>query len=214
MKKLIGLLMLLLTLAILAGCTSTPKVKKMYGEVQVLEHKGSRFGLAQPEWVSIVLDSPNQKTLTKALGIDKHIWVVTRTGPNLDFLQQWTDQIDARSEIAASIKQGISDYVGAKMEGEPEDSVEKTIARYSGRAAMITLTGLNKETEYWTKTRSQLEKNAEPIIEYNYMVIYSLDEKLYQDQIKMVLDDFSNFNNEENTKQLFEYFDTEIKFED
>ena len=46
------------------------------------------------------------------------------------------------------------------------------------------------------------------------MVIYSLDEKLYQDQIKMVLDDFSNFNNEENTKQLFEYFDTEIKFED
>lgn len=214
MKKLIGLLMLLLTLAILAGCTSTPKVKKMYGEVQVLEHKGSRFGLAQPEWVSIVLDSPNQKTLTKALGIDKHIWVVTRTGPNLDFLQQWTDQIDARSEIAASIKQGISDYVGAKMEGEPEDSVEKTIARYSERAAMITLTGLNKETEYWTKTRSQLEKKAEPIIEYNYMVIYSLDEKLYQDQIKMVLDDFSNFNNEENTKQLFEYFDTEIKFED
>ena len=214
MKKLIGLLMLLLTLAILLGCTSTPKVKKMYGEVQVLEHKGSRFGLAQPEWVSIVLDSPNQKTLTKALGIDKHIWVVTRTGSNLDFLQQWTDQIDARSEIAASIKQGISDYVGAKMEGEPEDSVEKTIARYSERAAMITLTGLNKETEYWTKTRSQLEKNAEPIIEYNYMVIYSLDEKLYQDQIRMVLDDFSNFNNEENTKQLFEYFDTEIKFED
>lgn len=214
MKKLIGLLMLLLTLAILAGCTSTPKVKKMYGEVQVLEHKGSRFGLAQPEWVSIVLDSPNQKTLSKALGIDKHIWVISKTGSNLDFLQQFTDQIDARSEIAASIKQGISDYVGAKMEGESEDSVEKTIARYSERAAMITLTGLNKETEYWTKTRSQLEKNAEPIIEYNYMVIYSLDEKLYQDQIKMVLDDFSNFNNEENTKQLFEYFDTEIKFED
>ena len=214
MKKLIGLFMVLVTLAILAGCTSTPKVKKMYGEVQVLEHKGSRFGLAQPEWVSIVLDSPNQKTLTKALGIDKHIWVISRTGSNLDFLQQFTDQIDARSEIAASIKQGISDYVRANLDGESEDSVEKTIGRYSKRAAMITLTGLNKETEYWTKTRTQLEKNAEPIIEYNYMVIYSLDEKLYQDQIKMVLDDFSNFNNEENTKQLFEYFDTEIKFED
>ncbi len=214
MKKLIGLFMVLVTLAILAGCTSTPKVKKMYGEVQVLEHKGSRFGLAQPEWVSIVLDSPNQKTLSKALGIDKHIWVISRTGSNLEFLQQFTDQIDARSEIAASIKQGISDYVRANLDGESEDSVEKTIGRYSKRAAMITLTGLNKETEYWTKTRTQLEKNAEPIIEYNYMVIYSLDEKLYQDQIKMVLDDFSNFNNEENTKQLFEYFDTEIKFED
>ena len=214
MKKLIGLFMVLVTLAILAGCTSTPKVKKVYGSVEFLEHKGSRFGLAQPEWVSIVLDSPNQKTLSKALGIDKHIWVISRTGSNLEFLQQFTDQIDARSEIAASIKQGISDYVRANLDGESEDSVEKTIGRYSKRAAMITLTGLNKETEYWTKTRSQLEKNAEPIIEYNYMVIYSLDEKLYQDQIKMVLDDFSNFNNEENTKQLFEYFDTEIKFED
>ena len=31
MKKLIGLFMVLVTLAILPGCTSTPKVKKMYG---------------------------------------------------------------------------------------------------------------------------------------------------------------------------------------
>ena len=49
-----------MVLVILVGCTSTPKVKKVYGQVEILEHKGSRFGLAQPEWVSIVLDKSVQ----------------------------------------------------------------------------------------------------------------------------------------------------------
>lgn len=49
-----------MVLVILVGCTSTPKVKKVYGQVEILEHKGSRFGLAQPEQVSIVLDKSVQ----------------------------------------------------------------------------------------------------------------------------------------------------------
>lgn len=211
MKKILILFITIFTLFVIGGCASTPKIKDVSGTVEILEHKGTRWGVAQPEWVGTVLSTSNQKTLSKALGIDKHIWVLTSSGENLDFLQNWVDQIDARAEIASSIKQGISDYVNAQLQGNSDEEVNKELERYSKRATMINLAGLNKETEWWTKTRIRLDKNSDYITTYNYMVVYSLDEKLYQKQIKQVLEDLNNFDNEENTKKMFEYFDDVIK---
>jgi hypothetical protein len=122
----------------LSSCASAPKVKDVSGPTEIIEHKGTAFGVAQPEWVGTVLGTPNQKTLSKALGIDKHIWVVSKTGENLDFVKTWADQVDARAEIGASIKQGISDFVGARADGDKSD-VEETVERYSARASAVTV---------------------------------------------------------------------------
>ncbi len=211
MKKFLGIIVGIFALLVIVGCASTPKIKDVSGTVEILEHKGTRWGVAQPEWVSVVLTTPNQKTLSKELGIDKHIWVLTSSGENLDFLQNWVDQIDARAEIASSIKQGISDYVSAQLQGNSDEDVNKALERYSKRGTMISLAGLNKETEWWTKTRTRLDKKSDYITTYNYMVVYSLDEKLYQKQIKQVFEDLNNFDNEENTKKMFEYFDDVVK---
>ena len=167
----------------LGSCASAPKTKEISGTTEILEHKGTVFGVAQPEWVGTVLATPDQKTLSKALGINKHIWVVTKSGESLDFVKTWADQVDARAEIGASIKQGISDFVGAKMEGEAS-GVEETIERYSARASTIKISGLNKETDWWVRGYTQLDKKEGNEPKYTYMVIYSIDEDLYQKQIK------------------------------
>ncbi len=165
------------------GCTSTPKVKEISGTTEIIEHKGTAFGIPQPEWVTEVLGTPNQKTLSKALGIDRHIWVVSKSGKNLDFIKTWADQVDARAEIGASIKQGISDFVGAAAEGDDSD-IEETIRRYSARASAVMVTGLNKETDWWVLGRTQLQKKNETESKYTYLVVYSMDEELYQKQLK------------------------------
>ncbi len=185
----------------LSGCKSTPKVKDVSETPERLEHKGTSWGVEMPEWVTTVLSTPNQKTLAKALGIDKHIWVVTKSGKNLDFLQTWVDQVDARAEIAASIKQGVADFVGAREIGEDSEIVEKDIERYSSRAEMVKLSGLNKETDWWTKTRKRLDKKSDYTEQYDYMVIYSIDEKLYENQIKEAYKDFDD----EIIQELVEY---------
>lgn len=186
----------------ISGCKSTPKIKNISGDTEELEHKGTHFGVAKPEWVNTVLSTPNQKTLSKELGIDKHIWVVSKSGKDLDFLQTWVDQVDARAEIAASIKQGVADFVGAKEIGEDGEIVDKDIERYSARAEMIMLSGLNKETDWWSKTRTRLDKKSDYIEQYNYMVIYSLDEKLYENQIKEA---YKDLYDEKLTQELVEY---------
>ena len=184
MKKISCFFVICLVGAIsLTSCASAPKVKDISGPTEIIEHKGTAFGVAQPEWVGTVLATPNQKTLSKALGIDKHIWVVSKSGENLDFIKTWADQVDARAEIGASIKQGISDFVGAHADGDDSD-IEETVKRYSARASTVMVSGLNKETDWWVLCRTRLQKKNEVESKYTYLVVYSMDEDLYQKQIK------------------------------
>ena len=184
MKKINSFFVICLVGAIsLTSCASAPKVKDVSGPTEIIEHKGTAFGVAQPEWVGTVLATPNQKTLSKALGIDKHIWVISKSGENLDFIKTWADQVDARAEIGASIKQGISDFVGAHADGDDSD-IEETVKRYSARASTVMVSGLNKETDWWVLGRTRLQKKNEVESKYTYLVVYSMDEDLYQKQIK------------------------------
>lgn len=184
MKKILGLFAVCLFLSFaVVGCTSSPKMNEISGPTEIIEHKGTAFGVAQPEWVASILATPNQKTLSKALGVDKHIWVVSKSGENLDFIKTWADQVDARAEIGSSIKQGISDFVGAKVQGDKSD-VEETVERYSARASAIKVSGLNKETDWWVLGRTTLQKKNDAEPKYTYLVVYSIDEDLYAKQIK------------------------------
>lgn len=189
MKKISCFFVICLVGAIsLTSCASAPKVKDISGPTEIIEHKGTAFGVAQPEWVGTVLATPNQKTLSKALGIDKHIWVVSKSGENLDFIKTWADQVDARAEIGASIKQGISDFVGAHADGDDSD-IEETVKRYSARASTVMVSGLNKETDWWVLGRTRHQKKNEVESKYTYLVVYSMDEDLYQKQIKNAFKD-------------------------
>ena len=175
----------------LAACLSTfelsakgrTKAKEVSGPTEIIEHKGTAFGVAQPDWVGVVLGTPNQKTLSKALGINKHIWVVSKSGPNLDFVKTWADQVDARAEIGASIKQGISDFVGGRAQGDKSD-VEETVERYSARASAVSVAGLNKEADWWVLGRTKLQKKNDAEPKYTYIVVYSMDEDMYSKHIK------------------------------
>lgn len=205
MKKIFSVLMIcFVSLITFTNCTSTPKVKDVSGPTEIIEHKGTVFGIAQPDWVSSVVGTPNQKTLSKALGIEKHIWVVTKNGKSLDFIKTWADQVDARAEISASIKQGISDFVGATMEGDKTD-VEETIERYSARASAITISGLTKETDWWILSQTKLKKNEKSEPKYTYIVVYSIDEEMYENQIKKAFKDEDDKFVEELIQHLMNY---------
>ncbi len=168
-----------------------PKAKDKSGTTEIIEHKGSAWGVEIPEWTKTVLMTPNQKTLKKALGLSEmKIWVLTKNGQNLDFLQTWVDQVDARAEIAASIKQVIGDRVKADMKASSGDSdVEKNIDRVSERIASAAVVGLEKETDWWTCNRhlkpgvKKGKANDDYVLQYTYMVIYAMEEKLFKEQV-------------------------------
>ena len=202
MKKLSVLVAAVASALLLASCGSTEKVSELKvdeNEVVVVDHKGKGFGMqAQPEWVmNVMAKQTNQKGLAKALGIeDSKIWVVYGSGPDLTFLRTWIDQVDARAEIAASIQQTIMDVTDAAYSGKKDGNStenEQAVQRISERASNVTVSGLEKDQDWWTKTR-QLKAGGNKkdpkdyIEEYNYLVVYSMSMTAFEKQMKDSLD--------------------------
>ena len=197
MEKLRKWLGVVICTMMMVSCASAPKskAKDISPTVEIVEHKGTAWGVEQPVWVSQIIGTVNQKDLRKALGLtDKKIWVLTRSGSDLEFLQNWVDQVDARSEIAAAINQRIEDTVTAELRGSDSKIDSKELERISKRAANVNTAGLEKETDWWTKSRhldvgvKKAKDDTDYIYQYNYLVIYSMDEDLFRKQINISLE--------------------------
>ena len=204
MKRIILSALTALTLVgLLASCGSTLKLKgeepiMNTGRPEVIDYQGLALGSAVPDWV-IAIGDGSEKRVRKSLDIpnSKQIFILQNKGNDLDFLKAWTDQVDARAEIASSVEQTIAQTVQSEMEVRQADSQEKVKAAkiYSATMTNVTLNGLFKEDYYWIKTRTPKVDVAKPKLatdynyEYTYYVVYTLDKDLYERQIAQAMDD-------------------------
>ena len=203
MKRFILSVLTVLALGTLASCGSTLKLKgeepiMNTGRPEVIDYQGLALGSAVPDWV-IAIGDGSEKRVRKSLDIpnSKQIFILQNKGNDLDFLKAWTDQVDARAEIASSIEQTIAQTVQSEMEVRQAEQQVKTKAAkiYSATMTNVTLNGLSKEDYYWIKTRTPKVDVKKPSLatdynyEYTYYVVYTLDKDMYERQIKQAMDD-------------------------
>ncbi len=207
MKRIIVSVLTALTLVgLLASCGSTLKLKgedpvMMTGTPEIIDYQGLALGSQIPDWV-IAIGDGSQKKVRRSLDIpnSKQIFILQNKGTDLDYVQIWTDQVDARAEIASSIEQTIAQTVQSEMEVRQADQQVKTKAAkiYSATMTNVTLNGLAKEDYYWIKTRTPKVDVKNPKLatdynyEYTYYVVYTLDKDLYERQIKQAMDDVAD----------------------
>ena len=204
MKRIIVSVLTALTLVgLLASCGSTLKLKgedpvMMTGTPEIIDYQGLALGSQIPDWV-IAIGDGSQKKVRRSLDIpnSKQIFILQNKGTDLDYVQIWTDQVDARAEIASSIEQTIAQTVQSEMEVRQSDEQQKVKAAkiYSATMTNVTLNGLSKEDYYWIKTRTPKVDVKSPKLatdynyEFTYYVVYTLDKDLYERQIAQAMDD-------------------------
>lgn len=207
MKRVIlSLLMAFALVGVLASCGSTLKLKgeepvMNTGRPEVIDYQGLALGSQIPDWVVAIGDG-SERRVRKSLDIPSsmQIFILQNKGNDLDFLKAWTDQVDARAEIASSIEQTIAQTVQSEMEVRQADTQQKIKAAkiYSATMTNVTLNGLFKEDYYWIKTRTPKVDVKNPKLatdynyEYTYYVVYTLDKELYERQIKQAMDDIED----------------------
>lgn len=205
--------LLLAILASLVLCGVSAKAKKpknVAGAPQIVDHKGQAVGVDIPKWVKDVAIG-DKAGAAKELGIDKGrtLFILSRDGENIDFLKTWVDQVDARTEVASSLKTTVANVVKTEMAAQKvdnEESVTQKVETFTQAASTITLEGLQKDADYWTKTRTLKTgvKKAKSDSDYNYKVTYyvvfSIDSKLYDQQLKKAMDDIED--NDDQTEML------------
>ncbi|MBQ0050708.1 MAG: hypothetical protein KBT11_01435 [Treponema sp.] len=189
--------------SIFVSCGSTSTLKGNApimdeGTPVVIDYQGKALGSPIPAWV-VAMGDGNQKKIRKSLELDNDtaIFALNSKGNDLDFLKTWTDQVDARAEVASSIEQTVGQTVQSELNAVQIDDQRKTKAAklYSSTMTNLTLNGLQKEAAYWIKTRTPkpgVKKPATPADwteEYTYYVVYTMGKDMYQLQLKKALDD-------------------------
>ncbi len=174
------------------------KPKDVSNPIVIIDSKGANFGMKNPKWVNSYLKHENQKKMNRALGLKgQKVWVLNAEGKNVEFLKMWVDNVDAASQVAASIQRSVVDYVKSSVTGD-EDELNKEIERYTTTFTSLNLAGLEKEDDWWIKTRQlkpclkHSKDDNDYIVKYQYMVVFSMDENTFKEQIKYALKDIKD----------------------
>lgn len=198
-----------------AGSAKAKTSKKPKGAVYeaerpvIFDWQGQALGREVPKWVECAVDG-DKAGVKKELKLDKdmQVFLVTRDGENLDFLKTWADQVDARSEVASSLKTTIAQTVQTALTAQNADkeTVERKADLYSAQATNITLNGLQKVNSYWIQTRRLKTgvKKAKSDNDYEYkttyMVAFAIDTNVYNQQLVAALSDVED--NDDQTEFL------------
>lgn len=187
----------------LFSCGTTSKLKgdapvMNAGKPEVIDYQGQSLGSPIPAWV-VAVGEGNRNKISKSLGLDKNeqVFFLMKKGTDLDVIQLWTDNVDARAEVASSIEQTVAQAVNNELEAKQADeqTKERTTRIYTATLTNLTLNGLMKEASYWVKTRTlktglkKASSDADYIVSYTYYVVFGIDKNLYDYQLKKAMDD-------------------------
>jgi len=223
MKKIITVMAALSAAFMLASCASKgiegKGVKLAAGRPEIIDYKGQAFGSDIPGWVIDAADGET-KEVQKALKLKgQKVWILQNDGTDLDMLKLWTDQIDGRSQIASAIEQTVGDLISAELDASQENTSAADKAMYvnefSTRMTNLTLQGLDKVTDYWTKTRTlktgvkKAKSDADYTYKYTYLVVFAMDEDMFETQVQAAFADIDD--NDEQSAMLRDIVTSKLK---
>jgi hypothetical protein len=194
-KKILGILIVLLSLAAVIGCGSTPKSKpgtvtpppptvKAYPP-QIIEHKGTAFGRDYPKWMDAALDGPKQVEKLPDFA-NKYIVVVQEDGADLTGAQLAASKLNAQTTIAALISTRVKDTFAGAQVGD-KDKIETYMERAVKSVSEATFTGFTMESDWWAKLQTFTADGKADRQIYRVIQVWGIDKESLKTQIDKVL---------------------------
>lgn len=197
MKKILGILLVVLGLFALASCASqpsveAPKVAESVLTPDVLEHKGTALGANVPGWVMSYIESG-------ASGIEKlpeykgkYVIVLDSEGQSKQGTQTAMDNMDAPVQIARYLSTRVQQkFAGAQVGDRDQlteyfENVVKTVseAKFSGFMAGPDWWVYLQYYKPGAKSKSEVERRI-----YRVIKLYSIDTAVLQKQLEKYLND-------------------------
>jgi uncharacterized membrane-anchored protein len=193
-KKILGILVVLLTLAAAIGCASKPAAPtginppaptiKVYPP-QILEHKGTAFGRDYPKWMEAALDGP--KAVEKLPDFaNQYIVVVQEEGQDLSGAQLAASRLNAQTTISALVSTRVKDTFAGAQVGD-KDKIETYMERAVKSVSDATFTGFSMESDWWAKLQTFDSKGKADKQVYRIIQVWGIDKDLLKQQIDKIL---------------------------
>lgn len=196
MKKILGILIVLLSIVAVVGCGSTAPAKptepikppaptvKAYPP-QIIEHKGTAFGRDYPKWMDAALDGP--KAVEKLPDYaNKYIVVVQEDGGDLTGAQLAASKLNAQSTVASLISTRVKDTFAGAQVGD-KDKIETYMERAVKSVSEATFSGFAMESDWWVKLQTFTSDGKADKQVYRVIQIWGIDKDSLKAQIDKVL---------------------------
>jgi hypothetical protein len=175
----------------LAACASSREAKQpdrisltSSGKVEIIEHKGTQYGQSElPQWVASYIDRglPAVEALPDYKG--KYCIIAEEYGPALQQLMTWVNNFNAQQQIGAQISTRVASTFKANENKLPDnDDSKRKYSNAINTLVAASYSGARKESDWWTHQR--VTQGKESTERYSAIVLYSIDKKILDDQIK------------------------------
>ncbi len=169
----------------LSGCASTPSAPpaQMAQRPKIIDWQGSAYGTQVPEWARIILQGDEVDKIQKMPEFSKkYVKFASARGQDVDLLKAWS-AADAADTISRSITQNVTSELGTAVSGNKDDEATVKMAEQAiGIFSSNKISGFEKSREFWVQLQDKSGKT-----EFEYVVLYSIDQDNFQEQIDLAL---------------------------
>lgn len=155
---------------------------------EMINWKGASIGAEIPSWVYDAVED-DYAALSKLPQLQKKkIICASDTGRDLDLLKSWVNNFDVQGSFSKSIKNFISAKFGGELAGSKDDSVSQNyLDEIVSGISRNEFSGLSKELDFWVQTRITDTTKDTVKDEYEYFVVYAIDNDDFEYQIAQAL---------------------------
>jgi hypothetical protein len=183
-KNVFMLAVIALVAVAIVGCASSPARKAAQNvtptqKVEVLEDKGTTYGIATPEWVTAYIMGGNTAVQKLSAYKDKYCFVVENNDPNKDIAVAWVQNASGPQQIAAKISTTVSSSATNAIEGEKGGDLEAHLKASSEQISNASFNGATRETDWWQIVRNTTT-NVE---ECRAFALWTIDRKSLDSQV-------------------------------
>ncbi|HRW23609.1 MAG TPA: hypothetical protein P5298_04310 [Spirochaetia bacterium] len=197
MKKICIALLVAAALFTVASCASQPAVEEPKVDEKVLtpdilEHKGTALGASVPSWTMAYIESGASGVEKLAEYKGKYVIVLDAEGASKQGVLTAMDNMDAPVQIARYLSTRVQQKFAGAQVGD-RDQLEEYFENVVKLVSEARFSGLMAGPDWWVylqyykpgaKTKSEVDRRI-----YRVIKIYSIDQKVLQDQLDKYLND-------------------------
>jgi hypothetical protein len=193
--------MIVLSLAVLTGCSSTQKIGKQGKDPVSLDHAGRALGGTElPKWLqtwNTGRSITEVEKLSEYRGL--YCFIAEDRGSNLKAVQAWLNTVQINNIIGAQISTRIGSVAEAHVDTANNASYANTLNDIMTTTRNATYTAAKKESDYWVYWRVyDVDDETKYTDEYTAYVLYTMEKEILNEQIA---NEFRTIRNNANTEE-------------
>jgi hypothetical protein len=199
----------LMVIVVFASCGSSAKSEServivSTGKTEVIEHKGTVFGINKyPPWLDKYLNGNGTRAIERLDDYKEvYVFIAEEQGAELQYVETWAKNFNAQQQIGAFVKTRVESLFKANDNKNPNDASKRKYDNWINTLVSATYTGARQEADWWLHTRTTV-KGKEPEIRYTSYVLYTIQKKVLDQQIKNQIIKIKDSEN----RELNQFFD-------